>query len=109
MPQLAIVLERTPVKVLDLNGPVIRIGRESGMDVVLDDLSVSRLQAELRREGSLWRIQDLNSTNGTFLNGARLTRANALKSGDEITFGRFSIFFDHVPAEPLGIGEPPPE
>jgi pSer/pThr/pTyr-binding forkhead associated (FHA) protein len=107
MPQLAIVLERTPLKVLDLDHPVIRIGRDTEMDVVIDDLSVSRRQAELRQEGSRWKIRDLSSSNGTFLNGARLTGVDALKSGDEITFGRFSVFFDHVPAAPIGVENSP--
>jgi FHA domain-containing protein len=108
MPKLAIVLERTPVKVLDLNDPVIRIGRDPEMDIVLDDLSVSRRQAELCKEGSIWKIRDLHSSNGTFLNGGPLTGVKALTAGDEISFGRFSVFFDHVPAEPLGGESSPP-
>ena len=108
MPKLAILLERQALKVLDLDDPVIRIGRDPEMDIVLDDLSVSRRQAEVRKEGSSWKIRDLHSSNGTFLNGGRLTEVKALTSGDEISFGRFSVFFDHVPAEPVSVEPPPP-
>jgi pSer/pThr/pTyr-binding forkhead associated (FHA) protein len=108
MPTLAIVVERQLVKVLDLDEPVIRIGRDPEMDIVLDDLSVSRRQAELYHEGRSWKIRDLHSSNGTFLNGERISAVHALTAGDEISFGRFSVFFDHVPATSGGVEPSPP-
>lgn len=55
-----------------LNKPVVRIGRGADNDVILQDPQVSRHHAELRREGGRWYIIDLNSTNGTFVNGQRI-------------------------------------
>ncbi len=55
--------------------PVIRVGRAARNDVVIDDLLVSHEHAELRRDGDGWRIRDLHSWNGTFLNGARVSEA----------------------------------
>ena len=105
MPKLTLVVERRALKVYDIDRPVIRIGRETGMDVVIDNVAVSRHQMEIRREATQWVVQDLDSGNGTFLNGRRLGGREPLKRGDEISFGKFSLFFDHVPAEPApGLG-----
>jgi len=101
MPKVTLVAERRPLKVYDLNGPVMRIGRGEGMDVVIDNVSVSRRQAEIRLEGDHWVVRDLGTGNGTFLNGERVDGDRALKPGDELSFGKFSLFFDHVPAEPV--------
>ncbi|HEV8307824.1 MAG TPA: FHA domain-containing protein [Methylomirabilota bacterium] len=96
MPKLTLVLDRKPVQVYDIDQPVIRIGRGESMDVVIDNVSVSRRQAELRQEGGSWTVRDLGSSNGTFLNGQRLAGEQALRPGDEISFGKFSLFFDRA-------------
>jgi len=103
MPKLTLVVERTALKVYDIDHiehPVIRVGREMGLEVVIDNVAVSRHQAEIRLQDALWFVRDLESGNGTFLNGRRLGGSAPLKRGDEISFGKFSLFFDHVPAEP---------
>ena len=100
MPKLTLVVERRALKVYDIDRPVIRIGREVGLDVVIDNVSVSRRQMEIGLQDGQWVVRDLDSGNGTFLNGRRLGGSETLKRGDEISFGKFSLFFDHVPAEP---------
>jgi predicted component of type VI protein secretion system len=80
---------------------VIRIGRELGMEVVIDNVSVSRQQAEIRQDGRYWTVRDLGSTNGTFLNGQPLAEPQRLKPGDEISFGKFSLFFEKQFDEPV--------
>jgi len=101
MPKLTLVLERRALKVYDLNATVVRIGREADMDVVIDNVAVSRRQAEIRLEGAGWVLRDLGSGNGTFLNGRRVDDAAPIRPGDEIAFGKFSLFFDHVPVAPV--------
>lgn len=98
MPKLTLVVERRAVKVYDLNRPIIQIGREMWLDVVIDNVAVSRHQVEIRLQDMQWVVKDLDSGNGTFLNGRRLTGTEPLTRGDEISFGKFSLFFDHVPA-----------
>lgn len=107
MPKLTLVLERKPVQVYDLGSFVTNIGRAEDMHIVIDNVSVSRRQAQIRLEddGS-WTVQDLGSSNGTFLNGQRLTAAQRLKRGDEISFGKYSLFFDGAIAEPIDEAEP---
>ncbi|MEV5896957.1 DUF1707 and FHA domain-containing protein [Nonomuraea fuscirosea] len=64
------------------------VGRGSACDLVLSDLTVSRVHAELRRESDgAWLLVDLGSLNGTRLNGWRLMGPARVKSGDEISFG----------------------
>jgi pSer/pThr/pTyr-binding forkhead associated (FHA) protein len=100
MPKLTLMVERTALKVYDFDCPVIRIGREPGLEVVIDNLAVSRHQAEIRLLDMEWCVRDLGSGNGTFLNGRRFAGLSPIKRGDEISFGKFSLFFDHVPTEP---------
>jgi pSer/pThr/pTyr-binding forkhead associated (FHA) protein len=101
MPKLTLLLGRKPLKVFDVNATVVRIGREADLDVVIDNVAVSRRQAEIRLEGADWVLRDLGSGNGTFLNGQRVEDSAALKPGDEIAFGKFALFFERVPAEPV--------
>ena len=79
-----------------LNGPAGRfeieegetlITREQGAGMYLDSTTVSRRHAELRREGSDVTLQDLGSTNGTYVNGERISAKTLLKSGDRVQFG----------------------
>jgi FHA domain/Domain of unknown function (DUF1707) len=63
------------------------IGRDDGCDLVLGDLSVSRLHARLERDGSGWLLEDLGSTNGTRLNGWRVSGQVPVRSGDQVSFG----------------------
>ncbi len=101
MPKLTLVLDRKPVQVYELDQSVIRIGRGESMDVLIDNVSVSRRQAEIREENGAWLLRDLGSSNGTFLNGQRITADQALRPGDEISFGKFSILFERTLAEPM--------
>jgi pSer/pThr/pTyr-binding forkhead associated (FHA) protein len=106
MPTLTLVMERTPLRTYELDRPVVRIGRGEGMDIVIENVSVSREQAEIRDDGRRWSVRDLGSVNGTFVNGERLTETRVLAPGDEISFGKFSLFFDRVldtPAAPVTI------
>ena len=94
MPKLTLVQDRKTVQIYDLDQPVIRIGRVPGMDIQIDDVSISRRQAEIQQEGDRWVVRDIGSSNGTFVNGERLAGDRPLKAGDEISIGQFSLFFE---------------
>jgi signal transduction histidine kinase len=68
------------------------IGREAGNFVQLDDNEVSRRHAEIRRVGEGFVVGDLKSSNGTFLNDARVERAE-LANGDRIRIGRTILVY----------------
>ncbi len=64
----------------------VTIGRE-GCDVVLPDPEVSRRHAALRVTDGRLVVEDLGSTNGTFVNGEQITGPRELELGDEVRFG----------------------
>jgi ABC-type multidrug transport system ATPase subunit/pSer/pThr/pTyr-binding forkhead associated (FHA) protein len=70
-----------------LKGDVVRLGRDPASDLVIEDLLASRRHAELRRRpGGGYEVIDLDSHNGTFVNGHRIER-RALEQLDAITIG----------------------
>ena len=102
MPTLTLVAERTPIKAYEVKTLGVNIGRGDDMDIVIDNVSVSRRQARIQMMPTgEWVVEDLNSANGTFLNGQRLTAPRPLARGDEISFGKFSLFFDRPLREPI--------
>ena len=102
MPTLTLVAERTPIKAYDVQSLGVSIGRGDDMDIVIDNVSVSRRQARIQMYPSgHWVVEDLNSANGTFVNGQRLGSPHVLTRGDEISFGKFSLFFDRALREPV--------
>lgn len=98
MPKLTLVVDRKTVQIYDLDKTVIRIGRVAEMDIQIDDVSVSRRQAEIQQDGAGWVVRDIGSSNGTFVNGERLAGDRPLKAGDEIAIGKYSLFFERVPS-----------
>ncbi len=76
-----------------IDGPVVQIGRAPGCDIVLDDRNVSRRHAEIRRRGPVVVLVDLDSTNGTIVNGRRV-REHPLADGDRITLGNSRLTFE---------------
>jgi pSer/pThr/pTyr-binding forkhead associated (FHA) protein len=73
--------------VLELDAPISTLGRSAPSDVILRDEIVSRQHAQLRWAGGSAFIQDLGSTNGTFVNGERVTALRPLVAGDVIRLG----------------------
>ena len=71
----------------------LRIGRDPGNDVVLDDLLVSKQHAEVRHVNGTYLVVDLGSRTGTFHNGRQVPRA-VLAPGDMISIGRYEFAFD---------------
>ncbi len=92
-PCLVLVDERILLKNFALEKREYIIGRADECDFVVDGKEVSRRHARIYYEDGKFKIEDLNSTNGTFINGRQITRAE-LKHGDEINIGDFTIIFD---------------
>ncbi len=72
------------------------IGRHSSCELVLRKDDVSRRHAEVFHEGGGFRIRDLGSTNGTFLNGEAIEGSPVLNAGDKIEIGSSIIVFCQV-------------
>jgi transcriptional regulator of acetoin/glycerol metabolism len=77
------------------------IGREPECRIVLDGKGVSRRHAEIHRQGPLFALKDLGSTNGTYLNGQRTQHA-AIAPGSVLRIGEHVGVFSESVAEPSG-------
>lgn len=80
--------ERVP-----LNNSVVTLGRRPESTIVLTDPNVSRKHAEIRPNGGGYLLVDLRSTNGSRVNGVRVTEQQ-LKDGDELSFGNTTLRFE---------------
>lgn len=77
------------------------IGRDQGNDIVIIDPEVSRRHARVFQQGGSFVIEDLGSTNGTYVNGQRLTGPYVLRSGELINLGEhISLLYDVAVFDP---------
>ncbi|HLF87855.1 MAG TPA: FHA domain-containing protein [Anaerolineales bacterium] len=87
-PKLIIQQGPSPGSELELSGDKIVIGREAPANVLIPGAGVSRTHSQLTRQGDSYVIEDLGSTNGTFLNGTHIITPTPLTSGDLIGLGQ---------------------
>ncbi|MFI5619414.1 DUF1707 and FHA domain-containing protein [Streptomyces sp. NPDC051567] len=69
----------------------LRIGRDPGNGLRLSHETVSRVHAELVLRDGVWVLTDLGSTNGTTVNGRRVTGSAMVREGDQVSFGRMTF------------------
>jgi adenylate cyclase len=79
---------------IQLRTPVINIGRADYNDVVLPDESVSTSHAKLQRREGVWILTDVESTNGTFVDGERVQGDAPLAPGAMVRFGDVQLVFE---------------
>ena len=84
---------------LDGHSVAFPLGRDTGNQIQLHDTEVSRRHAEVRRNGDVFLLNDLGSSNGTFVNNQRIQQRE-LASGDQVQIGRTVMLF-------TGLGEAP--
>ncbi len=76
-----------------LDSDEVTVGRHPDSDIFLDDISVSRRHATLRRSDDTFIVSDKASLNGTYVNRDRIERDIALTGGDEVQFGKYRLLF----------------
>ncbi len=86
----------TPGASFNLEGDQLTIGRDSTNDIVINDAEISRRHARLTFQGGKYVLEDLGSTNGTFVNGQRLAGPRVLKAGEVVSFGEQIILVFEV-------------
>lgn len=106
MANLTVIQGQDRGKVYDLRGNHIVMGRDPHCEVSLTDHSVSRHHAELRIEEGRFRFIDLNSSNGSFVNGVKVTEC-IVRPGDQIRLGSVILAMGRVVSSPtLAEGSP---
>jgi hypothetical protein len=89
--------------VFPLTADSVVLGREEGVDISLRDPEVSRQHARVSWQAGTYVLEDLGSTNGTFLNGMQITGQRPLRPGDSIGLGQTILVL-----QPQGTAEPTP-
>ncbi len=97
-------IQKGSVGLIVLKGPIIgekfylkksilKIGRSNDSDILLDDITVSRNHAIIRKINKHFEIEDLNSLNGTYINGDIINNPVILKNLDRIQIGKYIFIF----------------
>ncbi len=81
--------QRLPIRV-----PIVNIGRAEYNDLVIPDESVSTIHAKIQRREGIWILMDMDSTNGTFVDGERVTDEVPLVPASVLRFGEVRAFFE---------------
>lgn len=79
----------------------VELGRDPACALVLSDASVSRRHARIVADGDAWRVEDLGSRNGTFINGRQI-ESGTLRATDRLEVGSVPLRLEYVTAEELG-------
>ena len=75
-----------------LDADVTTAGRHPDSDIFLDDITVSRHHAEFTRAGDTFKLRDMGSLNGTYVNRSRIDDTTLI-SGDEVQIGKYRLLF----------------
>lgn len=86
-------LEAPDGTVVHLADGTFRVGRLDDCAIRFEDPNVSRHHAEIHGSGGTFEVVDLGSTNGTYVNGARIAAPTPLRHGDRVAFGRNNLTF----------------
>jgi hypothetical protein len=92
MARLILSLQGRVISKFELDKEHLTIGRKPNNDIQIDNLAVSSLHAAVHTMFNQTFLEDLNSTNGTLVNGETITK-KALKEGDIITIGKHELLF----------------
>lgn len=91
----------TPGVTFPLEGDQLIIGRDSSNSVAINDAEISRKHSRLSFQGGKYVLEDLGSTNGTFVNGQRLAGPAVLKPGDVVSLGeQIVLMYDAINIDP---------
>lgn len=92
MPKMIVSIDGVVIKEVQLTKDRTTLGRRPYNDIVIDNLAVSGEHAVLQMTGNDVHLEDLNSTNGTYVNG-KAARKQLLQNGDIVEVGKYKIRF----------------
>src|ERR1041385_3700072 len=83
----------TGPRLVALDSDRLTVGKDPSNSIALDDATVSRMHVAFERYPAGWSVRDLDSRNGTFVNGRRILAEQRLRSGDDIRIGKTRLVF----------------
>ena len=98
MPKMIVSIDGVVIKEVQLTKDRTTLGRRPYNDIVIDNLAVSGEHAVMQMSGTDVALEDLNSTNGTYVNGKAIKK-QALQNGDTVEIGKYKIKFVHEGAQ----------
>jgi pSer/pThr/pTyr-binding forkhead associated (FHA) protein len=98
MPKMIVSIDGVVIKEVQLTKDRTTLGRRPYNDIVIDNLAVSGEHAVLQMTGSEVHLEDLNSTNGTYING-KAAKKQLLLNGDLVEVGKYKIKFINETAD----------
>jgi pSer/pThr/pTyr-binding forkhead associated (FHA) protein len=93
MAYLRYTMPGQPPKVLQLIKDVVVLGRSAQVDLPLEDNNASRQHCQVRKWAGKYVVEDLQSKNGTFVNGEKIVKERELADGDLIALGDTTVVF----------------
>ena len=103
MPKLTVTFGGEVQGERSVEEPITVVGRDAACQVRIDNLGISRTHCRITKRGEGYVLQDMDSANGTFVNGTRITE-HSLNEGDEILVGKYTLKFSLA-----GIAAPAPK
>ena len=94
MPKMIVSIDGVVIKEVQLTKDRTTLGRRPYNDIVIDNLAVSGEHSVMQMSGTDVTLEDLNSTNGTYVNGKAIKK-QALQDGDTVEIGKYKIKFVH--------------
>ena len=94
MPKMIVSIDGVVIKEVQLTKDRTTLGRRPYNDIVIDNLAVSGEHAVMQMSGAEVFLEDLNSTNGTYVNGKAIKKQQ-LQNGDTVEIGKYKIKFVH--------------
>jgi pSer/pThr/pTyr-binding forkhead associated (FHA) protein len=99
MPKMIVSIDGVVIKEVQLTKDRTTLGRRPYNDIVIDNLAVSGEHAVLQMAGNVVHLEDLNSTNGTYVNG-KAAKKQLLQNGDMVEVGKYKIKYINETVEP---------
>jgi hypothetical protein len=90
MPKMIVSIDGVVIKEVQLTKDRTTLGRRPYNDIVIDNLAVSGEHATLQMSGNEVHVEDLNSTNGTYVNGKAIKK-QLLQNGDTVEVGKYKV------------------
>lgn len=95
MPELTLKLADQVLQTLTIDKDEIKIGRARDNDIVIENLNISRHHVSIRQQNGLYYIKDNSSSNGTLVNGIKVSKTEII-DGDVIGLGKYKIHFKNL-------------